>query len=112
MITIKLKDILPGMILAKDVKDRSGRILLIAGNRLSENHAKIFRSWGITEICTESEVSSIVPERKIIDTESDEYKKAEKELRGLFRYTDMKNPVVKEMFQLSLERKMLKLSSS
>lgn len=109
---IKLKDILPGMILAKDVKDLSGRVLLIAGNRLSENHTKIFRSWGITEICTESEVASKDPEKKTIDTESPEYKKAEKELQDLFRYTDMNNPVVKEMFQLSLERKILKMSSS
>ncbi len=109
---IKLKDILPGMILAKDVKDLSGRVLLIAGNRLSENHTKIFRSWGITEVCTESEAAPKDPEKKMIDTESPGYKKAEKELQDLFRYTDMNNPVVKEMFQLSLERKILKMSSS
>jgi len=109
---IKLKDILPGMILAKDVKDRTGRVLLIAGNRLSENHTKIFRAWGVTEICTESDASPKDPEKKKVDTESPVYKKAEKELRELFRHTDMKNPVVKELFQLSLERKMKQLNPS
>ena len=109
---IKLKNILPGMILAKDVKDRTGRVLLIAGNRLSENHTKIFRAWGITEICTESDVSSKDLEKKEVDTQSPAYKKVEKKLRELFRYTDMNNPVVKELFQLSLERKMKEINPS
>ena len=112
MKVIKLNDILPGMILAKEVKDRTGRVLLIAGNRLSENHIKIFRAWGITEVCTESEASQKGPEKKTVDTQSPVYKKAEKELQELFRYTDMRNPVVKELFQLSLERKMNKLNPS
>ena len=109
---IKLKDILPGMVLAKDVKDRTGRVLLIAGNRLSENHIKIFRSWGITEVCTKSGVSPKDLEEKMVDTKSPVYKKAEKELRELFCYTDMQNSVVKELFQLSLERKLKNLNLS
>ena len=109
---IKLKDILPGMVLAKDVKDRTGRVLLIAGNRLSENHTKIFQAWGITEVCTEPTDSQKGSEKKTVDIESPAYKEAEKELRDLYRYTDMNNPVVSELFQLSLERKMKKNNPS
>ena len=52
--TLRLSEIEPGMILARDIKGRFGRGLLQAGNTITAKHIKIFKSWGITEINIEN----------------------------------------------------------
>lgn len=40
----------PGDVLAADVADRSGRLILGRGRTLTERHIEIFRSWGIAQV--------------------------------------------------------------
>lgn len=46
---IALEDLQPGMVLARDVKDFSGRMILSTGMEITGKHLGIFRAWGITE---------------------------------------------------------------
>ena len=39
-----------GDVLAADVTDRNGRLLLHAGQRLEHRHVSIFRSWGVAQV--------------------------------------------------------------
>jgi len=45
--TDKLK---PGQILAEEVRDINGRLLLASGNEIQTNHIRIFKIWGISEV--------------------------------------------------------------
>ncbi|MGZ3595494.1 MAG: HDOD domain-containing protein, partial [Syntrophales bacterium] len=46
---INLEDIQVGMVLAGDIRERSGRVLLASGSEITENHLRVFKMWGITE---------------------------------------------------------------
>lgn len=40
----------PGQVLAEDARDRSGRLLVPAGVRLTPKHLQVLRAWGVTEV--------------------------------------------------------------
>src|SRR6185369_10254927 len=46
---VAIENIETGMVLASDVLDRSGRMLLGAGAELTHKHLVIFRTWGVLE---------------------------------------------------------------
>lgn len=39
-----------GMVVAEDVKDRSGRLLLATDRVLTEKHMKVLRAWGVKSV--------------------------------------------------------------
>jgi hypothetical protein len=49
MAKLNLEDVQPGMVLEKDVEERSGQVLLRAGSEITDRHLNILRSWGVTE---------------------------------------------------------------
>ncbi len=49
MTIISIEDIEPGMLLASEMRTRQGRLLLPSGARVTQEHLKIARIWGITE---------------------------------------------------------------
>ncbi|NTW99914.1 MAG: hypothetical protein HGB35_08325, partial [Geobacteraceae bacterium] len=46
---IAIENIETGMVLASDVRDRSGRMLLGSGVELTQKHLVVFRTWGVLE---------------------------------------------------------------
>ena len=38
------------MVVAKEVKDINGRVILPPGQKLTEKHLKIFKKWGINQV--------------------------------------------------------------
>jgi diguanylate cyclase (GGDEF)-like protein len=50
MDVIATENLSPGMVLEKDVHDRSGRLLLTAGCELTGKHIHILRTWGVAEV--------------------------------------------------------------
>jgi len=104
MKNIKLDEIGAGMVLARDVKGRFGRRLLVAGNVVTEQHLKIFKSWGITEIIVEkNRVDSEAGLKKQAEAPA-HYDRIERRMKGLFKFNDIKHPAVRELFQISLNR--------
>lgn len=63
MSVIKLKRLLPGMVLNADVLDHNNRILLNKRTTVSAKHIKTLKSWGLIGIST-GELSTIM---KIVD---------------------------------------------
>lgn len=95
------------MILADDVFDQNGLLILRAGHRVSRNHLRTLKAWGITEV--DVEVSN--EEREIdggnpgtiLGNVSVEVKM---EVDGLFRYADQQHPAVAELMEICTLRKM------
>jgi len=94
-----------GMILAKDVHDRAGRLLLGSGVELSQKHLTIFRTWGVLEVdiagSEDGDQNSPLPAE--ITTEQMEAAMAA--LEPLFINSDREHPVIRELHRLAVIRK-------
>ena len=101
---IPTDNLIPGMVLASDVRDRSGRLLLRGGTELNDRHLYILRTWGILE----AEVAGAEE-----DLESPELANAiapelwsaiEGEITPLFHHADLSHPAVKELLRIRIDR--------
>ncbi len=109
MAIINIGNITPGMILASDVKDRSGRILLAAGKEVSEKALRIFKMWGVTEADIQGVEQEEIAARAASAVKPEFLKAAEARAQELFRHCDAEHPVTKELLRLvalRLARKM------
>lgn len=96
--TDKLK---PGKILAEEVRDINGRLLLARGNEIGDNHIRIFKIWGVSEVTVEGPDQGndkCDPEfnPEIIEQVSETVK-------DLFQHTDLEHPLVKKIFNLAVQ---------
>lgn len=103
---VSVSDLKVGMIIAEDVKDKNGQLLLPAGLTVVEKHLDVVRSWGIEEVAIESGSKE---EEKPLDPQI--VARAEKELGELFKFTDRNQPVMGELFQFCVVRRAKQLSS-
>ena len=88
---LRLEQACSGMVLATDVRDRRGRLLLSAGQPLTARALRTFRMWGVTELGVASQGTGAdagPPE----GAELSEPARARIEL--LFRHTDLQHPVM------------------
>lgn len=103
---VRLKDLKIGMILASHARDPNGRLLLPAGEKITDKHICTLKAWGIAEVDiegNEDEVSEGQPSgenAKPVPTQVME------EVDELFRYTNKEHPAIKELIELCKLRKM------
>jgi len=96
--TDKLK---PGKILAEEVRDINGRLLLARGNEIGDNHIRIFKIWGVSEVTVEGPARD---DDKFEPEFNPEILNQVKEtVETLFRHTDLDHPVIKKIFHLSVK---------
>lgn len=101
MARINTKDLVPGMVLAKDAEHANGRVLLKAGAELNENHIKVFKTWGINYLeITSDEENTIQPKQNY---SADEIKWAFDESKVKFQHCDMKQPLINALFRISVK---------
>ncbi|MBF0589219.1 MAG: hypothetical protein HQL53_08830 [Magnetococcales bacterium] len=99
----RLSDITPGMTLAQDVRDLSGRLLLAADSEITDKHLRIFRTWGISEadvLPQQSDSPLVAVELDNAGTESN-LASGSDELKELFRHCDHNHPFIKELLQFA-----------
>ncbi|HTX99613.1 MAG TPA: hypothetical protein VMG09_06305 [Bacteroidota bacterium] len=109
MAIINIENITPGMVLASDVKDRAGRILLAAGKEVNEKSLRIFKMWGVTDADILGVEQEEIAARAASAIRPEVYRDAEQRARELFRHCDVEHLVVKELIRLvalRLARKM------
>ena len=97
---IHINDLKPGMVLADEVRDLTGKLLLEKGKTILQDHFRVFKIWGVTEvnICgNNGDKKEIKP-----DFNSEEYKKIKETTQKVFRHNDCENPAIKEIFRLSV----------
>lgn len=101
---VALENLAPGMVLAADVHDRNGRLLIGAGVELEAKHLFIFRTWGIVEadvVGVECVETSVMPS----DISPKEFEHARSALLPLYAHTDIGHPAVDELLRLATLRK-------
>ncbi|HEX2769082.1 MAG TPA: hypothetical protein VHN12_07330 [Geobacteraceae bacterium] len=102
---IPTDNLIPGMILASDVRDRSGRLLLTGGTALNDRHLYILRTWGIIE--AEVAGAEEYPESpELANAIAPEVWSAiEDEITPLFRHADLAHPAMKELLRMRIMKK-------
>lgn len=102
---VAIENIEAGMVLAHDVIDRSGRMLLGAGTELIQKHLIIFRTWGVPEADIVGHGNDAAAEPISADIDSLSLVAAEQELVPLFRHTNRLHPAILELMRLAALRK-------
>jgi len=95
--TIRLKKLKPGMVLADDVRDTKGRLLLARGKPIGPEHIRIFKIWGIPQIEVIGAPDSMEP-AVAAPVDPARLEVVRRETEALFRHTDREQPVVQEIF--------------
>lgn len=111
MAVVHIDNLAPGMVLSRNVCDRSGRMLLPAGAELIEKHFSIFRMWGILEV--EIVGVSVTDETEApVCAEIDPVLLAEAraEIDRIFVYNDPEHPAIKELMRICTERRAARAS--
>lgn len=105
MKVVKVDEVKPGMILAKNAVDLRGRVLLVSGKGLTDKHIRIFQTWGVTEVTIQDDDNSGTKGKVLPDKDSPLFRKLEKEFSELFGFSDMRHPAIKELYKLSFMRR-------
>jgi putative nucleotidyltransferase with HDIG domain len=104
MVAVRTKHLKAGMLLADDVRDIKGRLLMTKGKPIGPEHIRIFKIWGIPQVQIlgpqeENEASAAAP----LDPERLAAVRTETEF--VFRYTDRDHPAIREIFTLAVHHR-------
>ena len=96
--TDKLK---PGQILAEEVRDINGRLLLACGNEIQPNHIRIFKIWGISEV----NVAGSSRGKEKFDPELDPalVERVSEHMKLLCCHVDLEHPAIREIFKIAVQ---------
>jgi hypothetical protein len=98
--TINIADARPDMVLAADVKDRHGHVLLRAGEAVTGKALKIFRMWGVTDLDVKGVDQKVIEARAAEELDPALVEAAERVAKDRFRHADPDDPVVGELMRL------------
>lgn len=101
---INIEDVEADMVLARDVKDRSGTIILAAGAEIKAKHIRIFKSWGITEADVKGVEQEDLTTAATARIDPALLKEVETEADDLFRHNDRNHPAVDRLYHLFIRR--------
>ncbi|MEW5976633.1 MAG: hypothetical protein AB1898_12595 [Acidobacteriota bacterium] len=94
------------MILASDVRERGGRVLLTAGTEVIERHLEIFKKWGVVEADIEGADQEEQPAEALETWPPDLVLAVEQEVRTQFQHNDSSHPAIKELLKLSVRQRL------
>ncbi len=96
---IRVNDLKDGMVLACEVSNKHGNILLEKGDTLSEKHIMLLKSWGITEAGIEGFDKDQVEKRERESLSTAVVASIEEDLKNLFcDFGD--NPLMNELYRV------------
>ena len=101
MIVVPTDKVKSGQILATEVRDINGRLLLSRGHTIEPNHIRIFKIWGISEVhlvgadCHDDRSDPLMDSAIIEQTE--------KSVKALFCHVDLQHPAIEEIYRISVQ---------
>ncbi len=106
------QDLKPGMILAQEVQNHSGRILLPEGTVLKEKHILNLKAWGITEADIQGEDTEFDSTPKAVKIDPQKLAKVTKEIENLFCLSNQDHPAIIEFMRLSCLNRLKKMQGT
>lgn len=104
MIRVKSEALQPGMVVARDVKNIDGMLLVPASCELSERQINILQAWGVAEVEVEADHELANAHDPLAQLPPETLVKITAELRARFWKPDDFGPVPAEIYRLMLLR--------
>ncbi len=101
---INIEDLQPGMVLAKDVAESRGQVLLTAGQAIQENHLTIFRAWGVTEADVEGVDQAELTSTAASSVDPELSRKVHVQADSLFMFNNPDHPAISQLYNLYVRR--------
>ena len=83
------------------MRDINGRLLLARGNEIEDNHIRIFKIWGVSEVNIEGPARGGEPYDSGLNP--DTFELVRETVTHRFRHTDLEHPLVKTIFNLAVQ---------
>ena len=108
---LNLNDLKEGMVLAADIKNKHGNILIKEGNTLTAKHVLLMKAWGVTEADVVGFDRDQVEKQEMHALSPELIESIEKELRAVFPPFD-NNPVMAEMYRIARKLRLRQASAN
>ena len=109
MANLSIDQLKPLMVLAKDVHDRTGRLLAVNRTALTEHHMLVFRTWGIgmVDVLDEGEESVEQHPKSVTDVTTTSIESVIESLKPRFCLVDLEHPLMQELLRLAAHKKVM-----
>ena len=101
---LSVKDLKMNMVLAEDLRDRSGRLLMTRGTVLTDKYLKICKMWGVIEASIEGVSSEEIQASAAEAFDAAAFTAAAETVDRRFFHTDPDHPAIRELRRLCLLR--------
>ncbi len=101
---LNINDLKEGMVLAGDVKNKHGNIMIKKGMTLSERHIMLLKAWGIPDANVEGLEREQLHEEEMKTVSPEVIEAIEQQLRDLFPPLEG-NEVMAEVYRIAMKLK-------
>lgn len=109
MTLISIEQLEPAMVLAADVRSRTGRLLATRNTAITAQHLIAFRTWGVLEVETFNINSDNNGVGSVLSPpDQDQIDKAISSLLPHFRLNELSHPLIAELLRLAATKKAAK----
>lgn len=108
--TVKTVNLVPGMTLGSDVRDRSGRLLLRLNSQITEKSLRTLKAWGVPGVHIKDAVEAVSPinGNAVPAIEPAILKAARDKASDFFARSNLDHPVIFELFEICVAKIALK----
>ena len=106
MLNVPVEELSMGAVVAQNVLDLSGRMLVPAGTVLTAKHLRAFKIWGVEKVTIASAEDSAEPDRSVIprDADPEQLEKARAIAAERFRHAPTDLPAMSLLHDLCVSR--------
>jgi len=109
---INVAEIQPDMVLAKDLKNPSGRFLAAKGTRITSKNLRIMKVWGVIEANIEGVSEKDVEANTTAHLDPEVIEEAKKVISKRFALADLEHAPIRELFRICSLRKAEEISGT
>ena len=107
-VLVPVDDLEPGMLLAEEVRDQNGRLLMPAGTELTERHLRACQMWGILGVKIRS--ANADPDPAELPLSPEQLAEGETLVRARLRGAGGSHPLLAELIRICAAREARRLA--
>jgi HD-like signal output (HDOD) protein len=97
---VAVSELKPTMVLADDLRDRSGRLLIGKGTHLTEKNIKVCKIWGVIEADIEGISQEEISSQRMKQFDPETLEAVEQVVRKRFIHNDLNHPAIRELLRI------------